>query len=129
MHASFLFLCVLLSIQRMGYNIQETVKKERKKIIKRGKVLKSEEKVWNKRFGTCGRKICSKICLKKSVKKLGGKLCRAFGGQIEWTNLMEKLVENLCEKLCGKIVRNWVKNLINFGEKIGCKAILDNCVE
>ena len=42
-HVNFLFLCVLVSIQRTGYSIQQTVNKFKKKfkqVLKRGKVLK-----------------------------------------------------------------------------------------
>ena len=72
--------------------------------------------------------------MEKFVWKIGWrdkveKLCRTFGGQIGWTNLMDKLVEKLCEKLCGKIVRNWVETLIKLWWKNGWKALLNNCVQ
>ena len=44
-HVNFLFLCVLVSIQRTGYSIQQTVNKFLKKIKKMGK---SVEKVLKK---------------------------------------------------------------------------------
>ena len=58
-------------------------------------------------------------------------MCRTFGEQIVWKNLignwLKSYVKNCVEKLCGTI--GWKKLVGNLGGQIGWKAMLKNGVE